>query len=174
MLAENGLCIIPRILSRVCEERTTQKGNALFYVTVEAEYDLVAAKDGSKHTAKVFGEAMDSADKATNKAMSAAYKYMAFQTFAIPTEGDNDADSVTHSVAPAKKPPEPYDYNKAFDDMAEAVSLPQLQSIFAPAYRHAQDDGNTDMLAEVKAKYEYFKAKLAANDAKKAPEGEVI
>jgi hypothetical protein len=36
---------------------------------------------------------MDSADKATNKAMSAAYKYACLQTFCIPTEGDNDADS---------------------------------------------------------------------------------
>src|SRR5690606_36136914 len=37
--------------------------------------------------------------KATNKAMSAAYKYAAFQAFAIPTEGDNDADAHTHEVA---------------------------------------------------------------------------
>ena len=100
MLADAGLCIIPRILSRHVDERQTKSGGALFYVTVDAEYDLVSADDGSKHTAKVFGEAMDSADKATNKAMSAAYKYMAFQTFAIPTEGDNDADSHTPSVAP--------------------------------------------------------------------------
>jgi hypothetical protein len=44
---------------------------------------------------------MDSGDKATNKAMSAAYKYAAFLTFAIPTEGDNDAESHTHEVAAA-------------------------------------------------------------------------
>jgi len=43
---------------------------------------------------------MDSGDKATNKAMSAAYKYALMQTFAIPTEGDNDADATTHEVAP--------------------------------------------------------------------------
>ena len=98
IMAQNGLCIIPRMLSRVCEERQSKSGSALFYVTVEAEFDLVSAEDGSKHTAKTFGEAMDSGDKATNKAMSAAYKYMAFQTFAIPTEGDNDADSSTHEV----------------------------------------------------------------------------
>jgi hypothetical protein len=36
---------------------------------------------------------MDSADKATNKAMSAAYKYAALQAFCIPTEADNDADA---------------------------------------------------------------------------------
>ena len=40
---------------------------------------------------------MDSGDKATNKAMSAAYKYMALQVFCIPTVGD-DADSVTHEI----------------------------------------------------------------------------
>jgi hypothetical protein len=77
-------------------ERQTQKGGTLFYVTVEAEFDFVSAKDGSKVTVRTYGEAMDSADKATNKAMSAAYKYAAFQTFCIPTEGDNDADATSH------------------------------------------------------------------------------
>jgi hypothetical protein len=50
----------------------------------------------------MFGEAMDSGDKATNKAMSAAYKYMAMQEFCIPTEGDNDADAATHQLASAE------------------------------------------------------------------------
>jgi hypothetical protein len=103
IMAKNGLCIIPRMLTRISEERVSKAGGALFYITVEAEFDLVSAEDGSKHTARTFGEAMDSGDKGTNKAMSAAYKYMAFQTFAIPTEGDNDADGQTHDVA-AKKP----------------------------------------------------------------------
>lgn len=38
---------------------------------------------------------MDTADKSTNKAMSAAYKYLCLQLFCIPTEGDNDADATT-------------------------------------------------------------------------------
>lgn len=105
LLAQNGLCILPRMISRSCEERVNAKGTALFYVTVEAEFDLVSALDGSKHTIKTFGEAMDSGDKATNKAMSAAYKYACFQAFAIPTEGDNDADGQTHEVS-AKPNPE--------------------------------------------------------------------
>ena len=99
MLSKHGLCILPRVLSRQCEERQSKSGGALFYVTVEVEFDFVAAEDGSKHTVKTFGEAMDSGDKATNKAMSAAYKYAAFQAFSIPTEGDNDADGITHDVA---------------------------------------------------------------------------
>lgn len=98
LLAENELCILPRMISRIRDERQSNSGKALFYVTVEAEFDFVSAEDGSKHTVRTFGEAMDSGDKATNKAMSAAYKYAAFQAFAIPTEGDNDADAHTHEV----------------------------------------------------------------------------
>ena len=99
LLAEHRLCILPRMLGRTVTERATKTGGALFYVTVEAEYDFVSSHDGSKHTVKTFGEAMDSADKATNKAMSAAYKYACIQAFSIPTAGDNDADAQTHDVA---------------------------------------------------------------------------
>jgi hypothetical protein len=102
LLSKHGLCILPRVLSRECVERKSQSGNALFYVVVDAEFDLVSAEDGSKHTIKTFGEAMDSGDKATNKAMSAAYKYACFQAFSIPTEADNDADA--HTPKPEPKP----------------------------------------------------------------------
>jgi hypothetical protein len=100
LLATHGLCILPRMLTRTCEERTSKAGGLLFYITVEAEFDLVSAEDGSKHTIRTFGEAMDSGDKATNKAMSAAYKYAAMQAFSIPTEGDNDTENYTHEIAP--------------------------------------------------------------------------
>lgn len=106
LLATHGLCMLPRVLSRNVVERESKSGSALFYITVEMEFDLVSAKDGSKHTIKTYGEAMDSGDKATNKAMSAAYKYAAMQAFSIPTEGDNDADSQTHEVK-AKVPVAP-------------------------------------------------------------------
>ena len=98
LLARHHLIIVPRVLTREKTEQTTQKGGILFYVVVQVEFDIVCASDGSKITACTWGEAMDSADKATNKAMSAAYKYMAMQTFCIPTEGDNDADASHHEV----------------------------------------------------------------------------
>lgn len=99
LLAKHKLCILPRCLERICVERTNAKGTALFYVTVKSDFDFVGI-DGSKHTITTYGEAMDSGDKATNKAMSAAYKYAAFQAFCIPTEETAiDADSETHEVA---------------------------------------------------------------------------
>ena len=104
ILAKHKLVVIPRILSRAVTERATQKGGVLFYVVVEAEFDFVSAWDGSRVTVRTYGEAMDSGDKATNKAMSAAYKYAAFQTFCIPTEGDNDADAHTPETSAPKSP----------------------------------------------------------------------
>ena len=98
-LVEHGLVIIPRCIERESVERQTKSGGAIFYTTVKVEFDFIAVSDGSKHTAVMYGEAMDTSDKSTNKAMSAAYKYVAFQTFCIPTEGDNDADLNTHEVA---------------------------------------------------------------------------
>ena len=98
IIAEAELCILPRMSDRTKEERETQKGGTLFYVTVRAEFDFVSARDGSCHTVTMYGEAMDSGDKATNKAMSAAYKYACMQVFCIPTEGMEDADATTHDV----------------------------------------------------------------------------
>lgn len=125
LLAKHGLVIVPRMLARTCEERASKAGGALFYVTVEAEFDFVSAEDGSKATARTFGEAMDSGDKATNKAMSAAYKYAAFQTFAIPTEGNPDADAETHEVVRGMHPNRLQEWldaiKAASDDEVEAM-----------------------------------------------------
>jgi hypothetical protein len=97
-LSESRLLILPRVLSRSVTERETKSGGALFYVVLDVEFDFVAAVDGSRHVVRVVGEAMDSGDKATNKAMSAAYKYACMEAFCIPTEGDNDADAHTHEI----------------------------------------------------------------------------
>ena len=123
VLAKHGLVILPRCITRECVERVSGAGKALFYVTVEAEFDFVSSEDGSKHTVVMFGEAMDSGDKATNKAMSAAFKYAMFQAFCIPTEGDNDADSSTHTVAARTANPEP----------VETLSAEQIANIKALA-----------------------------------------
>lgn len=103
ILARSHLVITPRCLSRSKEMVPTKSGGSMFYVTVDVEFTLASAIDGSVTLAQMFGEAMDSGDKATNKAMSAAYKYMAMQVFCIPTEGDNDADASSHPLATAEE-----------------------------------------------------------------------
>ena len=85
---------VPTVLKEEREERQTAKGGVLFYVRLTMEYKFFA-EDGSFVTATVIGEAMDSGDKATNKAMSIAYKYACFQVFSIPTEELQDPDAAT-------------------------------------------------------------------------------
>ena len=108
ILSSEGLCILPLVKSKDVTERVNKHGTVIFSVSLHVDYAMVSAKDGSSHVISVAGEAMDSGDKATNKAMSAAFKYACIQAFCIPTEGDNDADKTTHEVAakatPATKP----------------------------------------------------------------------
>lgn len=129
MLAKHGLVILPRITERTVTERVTQKGGVLFYVVVKAEFDFVATEDGSKHTVVTYGEAMDSGDKATNKAMSIAYKYAAFQTFCIPTEQTAvDPDAEVHYITPQAA-------EDALKEFADKAALAQSVEELKTAYK---------------------------------------
>lgn len=102
ILAANGVFVRPKFANRTMMERITKQGGVLFYVTVDGEFTFTH-EDGSELTAgPFFGEAMDSGDKATNKAMAVAFKYAMFQTFCVPLEGvtGGDADLSTHEVQP--------------------------------------------------------------------------
>jgi len=105
VMAENKLVILPFVQEMQREERQTQKGGLLNYTILTVDFTLASAVDGSTTTVRMVGEAMDSADKSSNKAQSAALKYAALQVFMIPTEGDNDADATTHEVAPKQEGP---------------------------------------------------------------------
>jgi len=130
LLSANGLVILPRVLSREMTERESKSGGVLFSVVVFAAFDFVAAEDGSMHTVQTYGEAMDSADKATNKAMSACYKYAAFLAFCIPTEGDNDADATTPEAGARTAATTPTQVHRA------TISDAQQKRFFAIAREH--------------------------------------
>ena len=130
-LVRHGLLILPRIIERTVTERQTQRGGVLFYVVVKAEFDFVGVEDGSIHTVTTYGEAMDSGDKATNKAMSIAYKYAAFQTFCIPTEETAvDADSEVHH-------PTAMNPDDAVDTFSNEASLATNKAQLTELYRTA-------------------------------------
>ena len=98
-----GLFVVPEILEQNREERTTAKGGLLIYSICRIKYTFYA-QDGSSISATVIGEGMDSGDKATNKAMSIAFKYACFQVFCIPTEEMVDPDAEVHEPAPKNTP----------------------------------------------------------------------
>ena len=100
-LVKHKLFIVPEILEQSREERQTTKGGTLIYSICKVKYTFYA-EDGSNISAVVIGEGMDSGDKATNKAMSIAFKYACFQVFCIPTEEMVDPDKESHEVISSK------------------------------------------------------------------------
>ncbi len=101
LLAKHKVFPACEILEQKTSERETKAGGTLFCVHLKAKYTFFA-DDGSSIATEALGEGMDSADKASNKAMSSAYKYALFQLLCIPTEAvDSEEDS--YEVKPAKR-----------------------------------------------------------------------
>ena len=85
LLAKHGVFIVPEVMEMQREERTTARGGNLIYSVLTVKHHFIA-DDGSEVVSTTIGEGMDSADKASNKAMAIAFKYACFQVFCIPTE----------------------------------------------------------------------------------------
>lgn len=98
-LTKYKVFIVPEVIDQTREERTGRNGTTLIYSVCKIKYTFYA-EDGSNVSAVVIGEGMDAGDKATNKAMSIAFKYACFQVFCIPTEEMKDPDAESHEVKP--------------------------------------------------------------------------
>lgn len=107
ILAKSGIFIVPTVLDEQRTQAQTSRGGNLFYTRLKIKFTFYA-KDGSSIESVVIGEAMDSGDKASNKALSIGMKYACLQVFCIPTEEDKDSDGITYdvkSVTPIEKKP---------------------------------------------------------------------
>ena len=103
IFAKHSVFCIPRVIDERSEDRVTAKGSALIYRILRIEFDLMA-DDGSKVTfGPIIGEGMDSGDKASNKAMSVAQKYLLLQAFLIPTEEQKDPENESHELQPQQQ-----------------------------------------------------------------------
>lgn len=92
LLSECKLVILPKLVSRTEKERTTKSGGFALQVVVRIDFHFLSREDGSEIIIPMENEAVDYSDKATNKAISQAYKMLCINTFCIPTEGEEDAD----------------------------------------------------------------------------------
>ena len=127
VMAKLGLFLVPEILEQNREERQTKSGSNLIYSILKIRY-TVFAPDGSNVSAVVVGEAMDNGDKSCNKAMSAAFKYAAFQLFCIPTEEMIDPDAEVHSgVLPKGQKPAEEKPAKPAPTVTTTPTVPALQ-----------------------------------------------
>jgi len=102
LLVKHQVCIVPTFANRRTEQYESRTGGKLFSTVVDGVFDLISAVDGSSVRVTIPGEAMDTGDKSTNKAMSMAMKYASLLTFCIPTEGE-DADATAHDLKNGRK-----------------------------------------------------------------------
>lgn len=89
-----GVVIVPTVEHRETSERPTRSGGILFVVTLGIRYRIYGPA-GDFLEAFVWGEGTDSGDKATQKAMTGAYKYLLFELFCVAGQAEGDADA-TH------------------------------------------------------------------------------
>jgi hypothetical protein len=138
VMAKNKLIVLQTAETRDSFEKTSKNGSAIYYVILKITYTFVSSEDGSSYSITTFGEAMDSSDKATNKAQTSAYKYAMIQTFAIPIVGEeNDPDHTSHENKPSARPitkpaPNRQQIEKLFDRVraGEKEVLEKFQAAF--------------------------------------------
>jgi hypothetical protein len=134
-LVKHGVFMTPRATSFTSElkdvTRSSGKQGVDKHVSILMEYDFFA-EDGSKVTVgPIPAEGLDSGDKATNKALSAALKYALIQTFAVPTQDMAEADLETPEIGtsapktdkPAEVKKSSFNKNKGVDARSAAENL---------------------------------------------------
>lgn len=143
---EEKMLVAPSYANRVATEYLSKSGGRMVNVTIEGTFRIISLVDGSEMVSGPFiGEAMDSSDKATNKAMSVAYKNFAFQTYCIPIVGNDDPDYDTPEVespkaakkqrAEAQDPPEDETVEQAIERLAKTKDgRKKLAAVAAQAY----------------------------------------
>jgi ERF superfamily len=105
ILSKHGVFFIPIVEKRRDSDRQTGKGGTLWMVSLRVRYRFYGP-NGDYLDAVVEGEGSDSGDKATQKALTAAMKYMLFQVFAISTKEVGEMDAERHDV-PESSPRQP-------------------------------------------------------------------
>jgi hypothetical protein len=113
------------------------------------------ATDGSYCVTETIGEAVDSGDKAANKAMSMAMKYALVDTFLIPTEEPRDTENDEAERMTDKQ-------REQIKGLAKAVGL--VGEAFAAAALEAVGKSDPDTYSKEDA--EKFLAVLEARAAK--------
>jgi hypothetical protein len=122
-LTKHGVFMTPRCTQFTQELKDVTRSSGKLgvdkHIAIQMEYDFYA-EDGSKVTVgPIPAEGLDSGDKATNKALSAALKYALIQTFSVPTEDMAEAD---------KESPEIGSSRSKGADKPEAASLAPIQT----------------------------------------------
>lgn len=101
ILVKNGVFCVPQVIKDVVHtlQGTNAKGEpkVSFHAVLTINHKFYA-DDGSFVEVITLGEGLDTSDKASNKAMSAAMKYAFIELFSIPTADVADSDRESPSA----------------------------------------------------------------------------
>lgn len=118
-LVDHVVTLTPHVVEhRLIERERVKDGRTVgmtIHVIVTVDYTFTAP-DASSCTVRTVGEAADTGDKATSKAMSQALKYALMHTFTVPTQDMAQADKAKSpdmgNRAPANGKPAPAGYDR--------------------------------------------------------------
>lgn len=108
-LVEHKVTVQPKVLQYDYSTIDVGKGNQskpMGHARVIVEYTFTSAEDGSSASAAAAGEAFDSGDKATPKAMSVALRTALLQALMLPTD-EPEPDAQTYERAAKVEDPYP-------------------------------------------------------------------
>lgn len=104
LFIKHGVLCFPEVLNEEREILPTKNGGSMVSVRLKVKFTYEAS-DGSTRIAITYGEAMDSGDKAGNKAHSVALKNAHFEVFSIPVNAP-DRDTEEHSPEIGSRAPQ--------------------------------------------------------------------
>ena len=126
VLRTHGVSVVPTAVTHHPEDVTTSKGSKMRNVTVLVSY-AIHGPAGDTMAGAAAGEAADSGDKATPKAMSVAFRTFLLQSLCLPTdEPDPDRHQYERAEAPQETPAQ-----TAIRGMNQAADSATLDSITA-------------------------------------------
>lgn len=137
VFAKHGVVILPEILENTKEDRITKAGGNITARILRVRFTFAAA-DGSSVSVVVDGEAQDTGDKSTSKAMAIALKYALTQMLLLPyDEIDPDASTPPASqpaakarapiAQPVEKRPEPVESQPPQTEQSEPPKYYELE-----------------------------------------------
>lgn len=129
LLEKHGLAIIPETIERRVFEREVTRSNGKqgidTHVQTNHKYTIVNTDKPDERIECLWdgGEAIDSGDKATNKAITASQKYFYIKLFHISDKEDPDLDSPSEANKAEAKPVKPVvkTDNKANEGQLNAI-----------------------------------------------------
>lgn len=166
-LRKHGVMVIPTVLQYdYSVEEFGQNRTKMGHVRVQVQYEFIGLA-GDKVIAISVGEATDSGDKGTAKAMSVAFRTALLQTLCLPTdELDPDAYSYERSapvVDKKEKPQKESAYQKFVAMLNNAPTLAELdiaishiQQFFAQGNKLRDEEvvALRELVSDMRAKFE--------------------